>query len=108
MRTIVLYTILVISCNSCFAQERILKAEQPGIVQLSLTMIPLHPNDTNLSYKDFEHLPVKFFPYFIIDSNQKFYSTEERDSIIGRIELMFYDVVTPSENERSFNMKIDN
>ena len=73
------------------AQNRILKGKQPTMTQIMLVQIPVHPADTGLTFRHFEHLPVKHFPYFIADERQRFYSIAQRDSIIRKVDEMFFE-----------------
>ena len=75
----------------CQAQERKLKEVQPTPQQLMLFVIPLNPADTIFSDVDFSYLPVKGFPYFIVDYKTQFYTITQRDSIIRKVDAMFFE-----------------
>jgi len=73
------------------AQERKLKARQPGVIELTHFEIRLHPNDTMFNSVSFDHLPVKGFPFFTADPRKDFYTVEQRDSVLRRIDDMFFE-----------------
>ena len=74
-----------------FAQERKLKSRQPGVIELTHFEIRLHPNDTIFNNVSFDHLPVKGFPFFTADPRKDFYTVEQRDSVLRRVDEMFFE-----------------
>ena len=73
------------------AQERVLKDPQPNLMQLTHFVIKLNPNDTIFNNVDFSHLPVKGFPFYTATYKQPHYTIEQRDSIIAKIDDMFFE-----------------
>jgi hypothetical protein len=73
------------------AQERKLKERQPNVIELTMFDIRLHPNDTMFNNVKFDHLPVKGFPFFTADPRKDFYTVEQRDSVMRRIDEMFFE-----------------
>jgi hypothetical protein len=78
--------------GSVSAQERVLKDPQPNIMQLTHFVIKLNPNDTIFNSVDFSHLPVKGFPFYTASYKQPLYTVEQRDSILRKIDGMFFEV----------------
>ena len=89
------YLIIILFCafitTLTFAQERTLKENQPSLAQLMLFEIKLNPHDTMFRSVDFSYLPLKGFPYFFADPNQSFYTVAQRDSIIRKVDGMFFE-----------------
>ena len=81
---------LLVPCT-LFAQERKLKERQPNVIELTMFDIRLHPNDTMFNNVKFDHLPVKGFPFFTADPRKEFYTIEQRDSVMKRIDDMFFE-----------------
>jgi hypothetical protein len=77
--------------STTFAQDRKLKENQTSLAQLMLFEIKLNPNDTMFNSVDFSYLPLKGFPYFLADPNQSFYTVAQRDSIIRKVDGMFFE-----------------
>lgn len=73
------------------AQERKLKARQPGVIELTMFEIRLHPNDTMFNQVSFDHLPVRGFPFFTADPRKEFYTVEQRDSVLFIIDALFFE-----------------
>jgi len=86
-----LFFITVFLPLMALSQDRNLKERQPNVIELTQFEIRLHPNDTMFNSISFEHLPVKGFPFFTADSRKDFYTVEERDSVLRRIDDMFFD-----------------
>jgi hypothetical protein len=40
---------------------------------------------------DFSHLPVKGFPFYTASYKQPFYTIEQRDSVLKRIDELFFE-----------------
>jgi hypothetical protein len=74
-----------------FTQTRKLKNPQPGVAQLMHFQIRLNPNDTIFDNVDFSYLPVKGFPFFTADYKVPFYSITQRDSIVKKVDLLFFE-----------------
>lgn len=73
------------------SQDRKLKPRQPSIIELTMYEIRLHPNDTMFNQVSFDHLPVRGFPFYTADPGKEFYTVEQRDSVIRRIDDMFFE-----------------
>jgi hypothetical protein len=87
-----LYTIILCCVLGLVsAQERVLKDPQPNLMQLTHFVIKLNPNDTIFNSVDFSHLPVKGFPFYTATYKQPFYTVEQRDSILMKIDEMFFE-----------------
>ena len=84
---------VILCCVICVvsAQERVLKNPQPNLMQLTQFVIKLNPNDTIFNNVDFSHLPVKGFPFYTATYKQSYYTIEQRDSIIAKIDDMFFE-----------------
>lgn len=89
---VLLVVVFMIVSISGYSQDRKLKSEQPSMAQLMLLQVRLNPADTMLSYKNFSHLPVKHFPKFIADESQPIYSISQRDSIIRKVDELFFEM----------------
>jgi hypothetical protein len=90
MNKLLLLSILLFP-GTLIAQERKLKARQPNVIELTHFDIRLHPNDTMFNNVKFDHLPVKGFPFFTADPRKDFYTIEQRDSVLRRIDEMFFE-----------------
>lgn len=73
------------------SQERKLKPRQPSVIELTMFEIRLHPNDTMFNQVSFDHLPVKGFPFFTADPRRDFYAVEQRDSVMRKIDDLFFE-----------------
>lgn len=82
---------LLLLTSAAFAQERVLKDPQPSMFELTQFQIKLNPNDTMFNNVDFSHLPVKGFPFYTATYKQPYYTVEQRDSIISRIDKLFFE-----------------
>lgn len=91
MKYITLITIFSLFAINSFAQERVLKKQQPSMMQLMLFEIKLNPKDTSFASVDFSHLPIKGYPFFTADYSQEFYNAAQRDSIIRKVDAMFFE-----------------
>jgi hypothetical protein len=91
MKNLLLIILFCLLSSLSIAQDRKLKENQPSITELLLFEIRLNPNDTVFRSVDFSHLPLKGFPYFIADYNQPFYSSSQRDSIIRKVDELFFE-----------------
>jgi hypothetical protein len=90
MKYILLMTFSLI-VGSTSAQERVLKNPQPNLMQLTHFVIKLNPNDTIFNSVDFSHLPVKGFPFYTASYKLPFYTVEQRDSILKKIDELFFE-----------------
>jgi hypothetical protein len=91
MKKLIIILICYLLSGSGYAQDRVLKTKQPTKSQLVLFIIPLNPNDTIFNSVDFSYLPVKGFPYFTTDDDRPFYTITQRDSIIRKVDELFYE-----------------
>ena len=73
------------------AQERKLKTIQPNMMELMMFEVKLNPSDTIFNNVNFDYLPVKGFPFFTAVLGKEFYTLEQRDSIIKKIDDLFYE-----------------
>ena len=73
------------------AQERKLKAIQPNMMELMMFEVKLNPSDTIFNNVNFDYLPVKGFPFFTAVPSKSFYTIEQRDSILKKIDELFYE-----------------
>ena len=53
--------------------------------------VQLNPSDTIFNSVDFDYLPVKGFPLFTANPFVKHYTIQERDSILRRIDELFFE-----------------
>lgn len=90
MRKIILLTMLLVPIT-LIAQEHKLKARQPSVIELTMFEIRLHPNDTMFNQVNFDHLPVRGFPFFTADPGKEFYTVEQRDSVLRKIDDLFFE-----------------
>jgi hypothetical protein len=90
MRKIILLALLFIPLIS-FSQPRMLKKQQPSAVQLMMFEIRLNPNDTVFNSVDFSYLPVKGYPFFTADPRKEFYTIQQRDSILRKLDELFFE-----------------
>jgi hypothetical protein len=90
MRTFILLCFLGLPL-SLYAQQRELKAIQPSLAELMMFEIRLNPADTIFSYYDFSYLPVKGFPLFTADPSMPFYTVAQRDSIVRKLDGLFFE-----------------
>ncbi len=73
------------------AQERKLKTIQPSMMELMMFEVKLNPSDTIFNNVNFDHLPVKGYPFFTAVPGKAFYTIEQRDSILQKIDDLFYE-----------------
>ena len=61
------------------------------MIELTRFEIRLNPNDTIFNNVNFDYLPVKGFPFFTADPRKDFYTIEQRDSVMKKIDEMFFE-----------------
>ena len=86
-----LFILLLLSPVLVFAQQRKLKSPQPNLAQLMMVEIRLNPADTIFNHFSFDYLPVKGYPYFTADPKKPFYTIAQRDSIVRKIDELFFE-----------------
>ncbi len=91
MKIVILSNTLLLLSLFVNAQERKLKAMQPNMMELMMFEVKLNPSDTIFNNVNFDHLPVKGFPFFTAVPGKEFYTIEQRDSIIKKIDDLFYE-----------------
>jgi hypothetical protein len=88
---IALTCVLMLAPFISHSQQRKLKARQPNMIELTLFEIRLNPNDTIFNNVCFDYLPVKGFPFFTADPRKDLYTIEQRDSVMRKIDDMFFE-----------------
>jgi hypothetical protein len=91
MNKMILILLFMLITNVGFTQERKLKDNQPTMIELMMVVIPINPYDTVLQPSNFSHLPIKGFPFFTADPSIPFYTIAQRDSIIRKVDGMFFE-----------------
>ena len=90
MRKLIVLLLLMLPLFA-YSQNRKLKERQPTMIELMQVEIRLHPDDTMFNNVKFDHLPVKGFPFFTADARKDFYTKEQRDSVLRKIDALFFE-----------------
>ena len=87
----ILYEMLFFLPLISYSQRRIVRVPPPTSNELMMFQIQLNPSDTIFNSVDFSYLPVKAFPLFTANPSVNHYTIQERDSILRRIDELFFE-----------------